>query len=285
MSTPSRPEPADDDLTGLRVTVDAGVATVVIDHPPINLFDLPLMLAFDRLGRMLEADDEVRAVVVSSADPDFWIAHADVAMILSLPRDEGDEAPTELGFFHAMVDRFRTMPKATIAVLDGAARGGGAELLASFDVRLASERSVLGQPEVALGILPGGSGTQRLGELVGRSRALEIILGCHDVDAATAEAWGWINRALPVEELEPTAHDLARRIASFPPGAVAAAKAAVLDGLPDPVPGMLGESRRFARTLRDPAAIERMERFLELGGQTREVERDLDDLLEHLGAR
>lgn len=285
MSTTSRPDPSYADLTGLRVTVDDGVARVVIDHPPINLFDLPLMLAFDQLGRLLESDDDVRVVVVSSADPDFWIAHADVAMILSLPRDEGDEAPTELNFFHAMVDRFRTMPKATIAVLDGAVRGGGAELLASFDVRVASDRSVLGQPEVALGILPGGSGTQRLGELVGRSRALEIVLGCRDVDATTAESWGWINRVLPVPELAPFADDLAGRIASFPPGAVAEAKAAVLDGLPDPVPGMLRESQRFARTLRDPAAIERMERFLDLGGQTREVERELDDVLDRLGPR
>lgn len=285
MSTTPPPAPSYDDLTGLRVTVGGGVARVVIDHPPINLFDLPLMSAFDQLGRLLERDDDVRVVVVSSADPDFWIAHADVEMILSLPRDEGDVAPTELNFFHAMVDRFRTMPKATIAVLDGAARGGGAELLASFDMRFASSRSVLGQPEVALGILPGGSGTQRLGALVGRSRALEIVLGCGDIDAATAESWGWVNRMLSAGELESFAEELAGRIASFPPGAIAEAKAAVLDGLPDPVPGMLRESQRFARTLQDPAAIERMERFLELGGQTREVERELGDLVDRFDRR
>lgn len=282
MSSTTRPDPSYDDLTGLRVEVGAGIARVVIDHPPINLFDLPLMLAFHQLGRLLEADDEVQVVVVSSADPDFWIAHADVGMILSLPRDEGDEEPTELGFFHAMVDRFRTMPKATIAVLDGAVRGGGAELLASFDMRFASSRSVLGQPEVALGILPGGSGTQRLGELVGRGRALEIVLGSGDIDAETAAAWGWVNRSLPAGELDRFVDELAERIASFPAGAVAEAKAAVLDGLPDPVPGMRREAQRFSRTLRDPEAIARMERFLELGGQTREVEQDLAALFPQL---
>lgn len=269
----------DEDLAGLRVTVAGGIADVVIDHPPINLFDLELMFSFDRLSAQLAADDDVKVVVVSSADPDFWIAHADVAMILSLPRDQGDVVPTELNFFHTMVDRFRTMPKATIAKIAGTVRGGGAELAASFDMRFAAhETAVLGQPEVALGILPGGSGTQRLGRLVGRSRALEIVLGCGDVDAATAEAWGWVNRALPAAELDAFVDDLARRIASFPAVAIAEAKAAVLDAEPDPVPGLLAEGQRFNRLLGDPEAIRRMERFLELGGQTRDIERDLGAL-------
>lgn len=276
------------DLAGLRVDVADGAARVVIDHPPINLFDLELMMAFDQLGRTLAADDDVRVVVVRSADPDFWIAHADVAMILDLPRDQGhdqssDAAPTELNFFHAMVDRFRTMPKATIAVIAGAVRGGGAELAASFDMRFAArETAVLGQPEVALGILPGGTGTQRLGRLVGRSRALEIVLGCADIDATTAEAWGWVNRALPADQLDRFVDDLVARIASFPAAAIAEAKAAVLASEPDPVPGMLEEGQRFNRLLSDPEAIARMERFLALGGQTREFERDLTSLLDRL---
>ena len=257
------------DLTGLRVSVDAGVARVVIDHPPINLFDVPLMLAFDRLGQTLADDPDVRVVVVSSADPDFWIAHADVEMILRLPRDQGDVEQTELNLFHALVDRFRTMPKLTVAEISGIARGGGAELAASLDVRFVADDAVLAQPEVALGILPGGSGTQRLGELIGRSRALEVVLGCGDIDGATAAAWGWANRSMPADELPGFVDDFARRVASFPATAIAEAKAAVLDGLPDPVPGMLAEGRRFSRTLGDPEAIRRMERFLELGGQTR----------------
>ncbi len=264
-----------DDLTGLRVDVDSGVAHVVIDHPPINLFDLELMFAFDALGQRLEVDDDVRVVVVSSADPDFWIAHADVAMILQLPRDQGDVEVTELNFFHAMVDRFRTMPKATIAQIAGVARGGGAEFAASFDMRIVADTAVLGQPEVALGILPGGSGTQRLAHLVGRSRAMQIILGCGDVDATTAAAWGWVNEAVPADELDAHVDTLARRIASFPAAALAEAKASVLAADPDPTPGMLQEGQRFNRLLADPEAAARMERFLEIGGQTREVEVDL----------
>ncbi len=271
-----------DDLTGLHVSIDAGIARVLIEHPPINLFDLELMLAFDSLGQRLAVDADVHVVVVSSADPDFWIAHADVAMILRLPRDQGEVEVTELGFFHAMVDRFRTMPKATIAQISGIARGGGAEFAASFDMRIVADTAVLGQPEVALGIIPGGSGTQRLAHLVGRSRAMQVILGCGDVDAATAAAWGWVNEVVPVDELGAYVDALARRIASFPAAGLAEAKASVLAAEPDPTPGMLQEAQRFSRLLADPEALARMERFLEIGGQTRDVEVDLTGLYEKL---
>src|SRR6186997_2328751 len=94
----------------LRIAVGDGVARVTIDHPPINLFDLALMLEIDRFGREVETDDEVRVVVVDSANPEFFIAHADVELILRLPREQRDEPGDELGFFHALTDRFRTMP-------------------------------------------------------------------------------------------------------------------------------------------------------------------------------
>lgn len=127
----------------LRVAVGDGGARVTIDHPPINLFDLPLMLELDRFGREVEADEAVRVVVADSANPDFLIAHADVSLILALPREERDTPNAELGFFHAMVDRFRTMPKATIAIVEGRVRGGGSEFVSSFDMRFASrERAV-----------------------------------------------------------------------------------------------------------------------------------------------
>ena len=184
----------------LRIRADRGVAWVTIDHPPINLFDAQLMGDLMRAGAALATDDAIRVIVLDSANPDFFIAHADVKLIQLLPA-EAPPKPTELGFFHAMVDRFRTMPKATIGVLEGIARGGGSELLLSLDMRFgALGRAVLAQPEVALGIIPGGSGTQRLPRLVGRARALEIILGCDDFPADLAERYGWLNRALPPAE-------------------------------------------------------------------------------------
>lgn len=264
----------------LRVRRDDGVAVVTIDHPPINLFDLALIQEMDRVGRELADDDAVRVVVLESANPDFFIAHADVALIQRLPRDVVD-APTELGIFHQMVERFRTMPKATIAKLEGRARGGGSELVSSCDMRFAARgRAVLAQPEVALGIIPGGSGTQRLPRLVGRARALEVVLGCDDVDADTAERWGWVNRALAADEIGPFVARLARRIASFPAEAIALAKAAV-DAAERPTrDGLLEEAHRFNQALATSAAERRMRWFLASGGQTPEIERDLAAMIE-----
>ena len=134
-------------------------------------------------------------------------------------------------------------------------------------------RAVLGQPEVALGIIPGGSGTQRLPRLVGRARALEIILGCDDVPADIAERWGYVNRALPPEALWPFVDRLAARIASFPAGAIALAKEAVGAADTSIVDGLLAEADAFNRSLASPETQERMRRFMGAGGQTLEVEK------------
>jgi enoyl-CoA hydratase/carnithine racemase len=260
----------------LRVRVEDGVAFATIDHPPINLFDAALVVEMDRLGREVEADPDVRVVVVDSANPEFFIAHADVGLILQLPR-EPQEPPTELSLFQAMVHRFRTMPKVSIALIEGRARGGGSELVLGMDMRFAAlGRARLAQPEVALGIIPGGGGTQRLPRLVGRGRALEVVLGCDDVDAETAERWGYVNRALPDGELRPFVEALAARIASFPPEAVAHAKAAVAAAERDPLPGLLEEGHRFNQTLALDETIGRMEGFLAAGGQTRDFELELN---------
>lgn len=260
-----------EDLNALRVRIDAGVAWVTIDHAPINLFDLPLMMEMDRLGRALETDPDVRVVVLQSADPDFFIAHADVNLILRIPPSA--TAPTEPSFFQAMVDRFRTMPKATIAKIEGICRGGGSELALSMDMRFAAlGRAVLAQPEVAVGIIPGGSGTQRLPRLVGRSRALEIALGADDFPADLAERYGYVNRALPPAELGPFVDRLAKRIASFPAEAIAHAKASVLAAEVGVREGLVAEARAFDACVALPEARRRMEAFLAMGGQTREVE-------------
>jgi len=271
------------ELTGLRVSQRGARVDVTIDHGDINLLDVPLLVSLLRLTEALAEADDVTVVVVGSANPDFFIAHFDVEAILQLPRDGGAEHRDELGPFHVMVERWRTMPCATIARIEGAVRGGGCEVVSSFDMRFAAlDRAVLGQPEVALGILPGGSGTQRIPHLVGRSRAMELVLGSGDVDARTAEAWGLVNRALPADELGPFVDDLADRIAASPALAVREAKASVLAASPDPTPGLLEEARRFDRTLADAESARRMARFLELGGQTPDGERDLPALLRRL---
>jgi len=261
-----------DEYELLRIEVADGIAQATIDHPPINLLDLALILELDRFGREVAADDAVRVVVLDSADPEFFAAHADVELIRGLLSDD-DTRHAEPSIFQTMVDRFRTMPKATIAVLEGIARGGGSELALSFDMRFAAiGRAVLAQPEVAVGIIPGGSGTQRLPGLVGRGRALEVVLGGDDIDAVTAAEWGYVNRALPDGELRPFVDALATRIASFPPGAVARAKQAVDAALVDPTEGLTVEDQLFRQSLADPEAAARMAGFIAAGGQTRAVE-------------
>jgi enoyl-CoA hydratase/carnithine racemase len=271
-------EPAPE-LTTMRVATDGGVATVTIDHPPVNLLDVEMMTDLARLEAAVRADATVRVVVFRSADPEFFVAHADLELIRRLPRDP-QPPPTELGFFHALLERWRTLPVVTIAEIDGIARGGGSELALSLDLRFASiEGAVLAQPEVALGIIPGGSGTQRLGRFAGRARALEIVLGCDDFDATTAAAYGWINRALPRAELRPFVDRLAARIASYPPDAVRLAKEAVDAAAPAFTAGLLAEQAAWDVTMTDPDLDARFDAALEAGAQTREGERDLDATL------
>src|SRR5262249_31724656 len=153
---------------------------------------------------------------------------------------------TEIGPFVALMERLRRLSKPTIGAIAGIARGGGSELLLSLDMRFAARRKTrLAQPEVALGIIPGGGGTQRLGRLIGRARPLEVVRGCADVGAEEAAAIGYVNRAIDDERLEGFVRGLAERIAAMPVEAVRLAKQAVDAALPSPEPGLLVEGDCF----------------------------------------
>jgi enoyl-CoA hydratase/carnithine racemase len=260
----------------IRIAVRDGVCRATLDNPPINLLDLRLLTEIDRLTREIAADDEVRVLIVDSADPEIFIAHADVVLILEqpAPKISNDTAlHDELTPFHTTMELFRTLPKATIAVIEGVCRGGGCEFAMAFDMRYAAlGATVLGHPEVAVGIIPGGGGTQRLPRLVGRGRALEVILGCMDVDAATAEAWGYVDRALPPDELRRFVDKLAARIASCPPLAIANAKRAVDAAASDLATGLRIEDQLFRETLAHPVARARLQAVIDAGAQTRDFE-------------
>lgn len=262
------------DKESLQVDVADGVAHVVIDNPPINLFNRVLSREFLPVLKELSSDDNVMAIVISSANPEFFIAHFDVELIARMPQDM--PVPTAPNDFQMIGELLRTMPKATICAISGRAGGGGAEIAASADMVFASPDSVFCQPEVALGIIPGGGGTARLSRTVGRHRAMEIVLAGEDIDAHTAEQWGWINRVVP----DPVAYALAmaRRIASFPPKAVAAGKRLVLMAETGIDENLVAEGTVFGSQLSDPRARAAMERFLSQGGQTRDGELRLGDL-------
>jgi enoyl-CoA hydratase/carnithine racemase len=259
----------------IRVAAINGVCRATIDNPPINLLDIPLLTEIDRLLREVATDDDVRVLIVDSADPEMFIAHADIGLILHLsPDDTGMH--DELSFFHAMTERVRTLPKATIAVIEGVCRGGGCEMAMAFDMRYAAlGTTVLGHPELSVGIIPGGGGTQRLPRLIGRGRALEVILGCQDIDAETAEAWGYIDRALPADKLRRFVDRLAARIASCSSEAVAAAKRAVdtaLDERVDVETGLRIEDQLLRETLARPATHDLLKAIVDAGAQTRDFE-------------
>ena len=268
----------------LKVETEGRLAWVTISNPPINLITVELYAELAALSAELAADPALTVVVMKSSNPDFFLAHFDVAAILAFPIDKPAVRDTRLNDYHLMCERFRTMDKITIAQIEGRVGGGGSELASSFDMRFGVRgRTRINQMEVPLGILPGGTGTQRLPRLVGRGRALEIILAGEDLDADTAERWGYLNRIYAADEIGPTVAALARRIASFPVDAVRLAKESVTAAEKPLSEGLLDEAHLFQRLIRTEGAQKNMRRFLEIGGQTREGELRVDELSGELG--
>ena len=263
----------------LYVAVHGRVATVIINNPPINIITPALYQELATLVAELQNDDDLTVVVFKSADADFFIAHYDVSNILEFPTNGEAERSLELNDFHIMCERVRTMNKVTIAQIEGRVGGGGSEFAASMDMRFGVVgKTVVNQMEVPLGILPGGTGTQRLPRLVGRGRAMEIVLGADDLDAETAERWGYLNRIYAAGDIDAKVTALAERIASFPVEAVRLAKASVTASELPLQQGLQEEAYLFQRLLRTDSAQHNMQRFMEMGGQTREGELKVGEL-------
>ena len=268
----------------LGVNISGRIATVTINNPPINIITPALYQELVGLVAELKDDDSLTVIVFKSADPDFFIAHYDVSNILKFPTEGDAERNLELSDFHTMCERVRTMNKVTIAQIEGRVGGGGSEFAASMDMRFGViDKTIINQMEVPQGILPGGSGTQRLPRLVGRGRAMEIVLGADDLDAQTAERWGYLNRIYRADEIDDKVAALAARIASFPMESVRLAKAAVNASDLPIQQGLQEEAYLFARLLRTDSAQSNMARFMEIGGQTREGEMQVAELSRQLG--
>ena len=271
------------DFQLLAVEVTSRVATVTIDNPPINIITLALYAELTQLVEELQRDPDLSVVVFKSANPDFFLAHFDVEAILQFPTEGDAERSSEPNPFHLMCERLRTMNKVTIAQIEGRVGGGGSELVASMDMRFGViGKTIVNQMEVPLGILPGGSGTQRLPRLVGRGRAMEIVLGGEDLDAETAERWGYLNRIYAAADIDQAVSDLAQRIGRFPQPAVRLAKASV-NAAELPLAQCLSEEAYlFARTIRTAEAQTAMTKFMAMGGQTREGEMRVADLVDEV---
>lgn len=269
-----------DSLTTLTVTQDGPVARVLIDHGEINLMDAAMMGDLWRLVKWLRAaGDHVRVVVLESANPDFFIAHVDLALLQASATDP----EAAVGSFQDLVGAFRALDQVTIGVVAGRVAGGGMELLVNLDVRFAvTGRAVFNQVETGIGVIPAGSGPQHLHRLLGRGRALEVILGHDDLDAELAERYGLVNRTLDAADLAPFLDRLVARVASVPLADIAAVKATL--AAPDVDAGLAVERFEFARVLGRGVASPTMQRFLDAGGQTPDGERRLAELVADLHA-
>jgi enoyl-CoA hydratase/carnithine racemase len=191
--------------------------TVTFSNPPINMFLPTTIVELGALLTDLEADPSVKVVVFHSANPDFFIAHLDVS--------KAAERPGILDLWRDCVVRLSSAPIVSVAKIRGRTRGIGNEFVLACDMRFASRQSALfGNPEIGVGLVPGGGAMEWLPRLVGRSRALEIVLSGDDYDADIAERYGWVNRTLDDDELDSFVDALVRRLASFDREALAAAK-------------------------------------------------------------
>jgi enoyl-CoA hydratase/carnithine racemase len=267
----------------LRTSLAVGVLHVTIDNPPVNVLDVGLMTELRHVLAAVADDPGVRVIVFDSADPDFFIAHVDMALT-DEPHafDElAQDAPEGLNVFQAFGETLRRQPQVTIVKLAGLARGGGAEFVAAADMSFAAiGRAGLGQVEALIGIVPGGGGTQYANLRMGRARALEVVLGADLFDAETAERYGWVNRALPADEIDAFVDRLASQIAALPPGVIAAAKQALPPD--DLAAGLARENDAWAGLFVLPAAERLIRGGLEHGAQTRDGERRLEDLMREL---
>ena len=263
----------------IHVETAASLATVTLDNPPANVITEELYSELAALIDELDADSNLSVIVIKSADPDFFMAHFDVELLLQIGAGTVDEAVEINEAFQTMLKKLRTMNKVVIGQIEGRVGGGGAEIAMNFDMRFGvKDKTIFNQMEVPLGILPGGSGTQMLPRLVGRGRAMEIILGAGDIDAETAERWGLLNRIFPADKIDDWIGQLAQRISLYPAAALSNAKSAINCAELSLVDGLSNESELFLELLFSNNAIRQMERFMTLGGQTRAKELRIADL-------
>jgi enoyl-CoA hydratase/carnithine racemase len=268
----------------LRVRTDGHVLFAAIAAPPMNLLGPELVRDLVALIQQLERDESVHVVVFTSADPDYFISHVDVTRIREYRHEAAaltGEASIALLFRYLSASRL-----VTIAQIEGRVRGAGSEFVLACDMRFASrESAVFGQFELSFGTMPGGGGVQHLTRLMGRARALEVLLSADDYDAELAERYGWINRALPGESLAAFVSALAQRIARVPAIGQIAVKERVNAIALAPVEDFRRDSDLFGEQVRQPAAERRLQAALARGFQTRDAELALPHLLETLADR
>ncbi|MDP9794515.1 enoyl-CoA hydratase/carnithine racemase [Catenuloplanes nepalensis] len=256
------------------------VRRVTFANPPVNLVGADTLAELSEAVEILGHDEHARVVVFDSSVPGFFLNHADSEDFVRLLAMTGQDAATPV--FVDLTTRLATAPFVSIAAIRGRARGGGAELMLAFDLRYASrEEAIFSQPEVALALIPGGGAGERLPRLIGRDRALEVFLSCHDYDADQAEHYGWVTRTVPDAELDGFVNATATRIAAFDKTALAAVKKQVNRATLPPREDLLASSTEFVAAAAGPGfqgRVQALDRLLaEVGAE--EVERNMGHYL------
>ena len=268
----------------LKVRQDRAVLFVDIAAPPMNLLGPALVRDLVSLIAQAEADNANKVLVFKSADPDYFIPHVDVTKISEYRQEAArlvGEASIGLLFRHLSASRL-----VSIAQIAGRVRAAGSEFALACDMRFAAQESaIFAQPEPGFGAVPGGGGVQHLTRLMGRGRALEVMLSADDYGAELAERYGWINRALPAKELDDFVSTLAHRIAQFPATGLAAVKERVNAIALAPVDDFRRDSDLFGEASRKAEAQSLFQAAFKHGFQTREGEMNLGRLVGELSQR
>ncbi|HWW61694.1 MAG TPA: enoyl-CoA hydratase-related protein [Thermoanaerobaculia bacterium] len=214
-------------MANVRTETRDNILFVTIDRPKVNALNAETVQELGRVFAEALHDDAVRCVILTGAGEKAFVAGADIAELATMNPISGKET-SQLGQrVFSSIERF---PKPVIAAINGFALGGGCELALACHIRIASEKALIGLPEVTLGIIPGYGGTQRMTRLLGKGKALELICTGDPVTAAEAERIGLVNKVVPADQLLAAAEEMAKKIASRGPLAVRAAIEAVNSG-------------------------------------------------------
>ncbi|MEL0613667.1 enoyl-CoA hydratase/isomerase family protein [Marinomonas arenicola] len=215
---------------------DSGILTVTFDFGSVNVQGQEMLADLNSLAMRLERDRGTKVVVFQSANPEIWVCHYDTELLKDMSTVAVSREDTQLLDLQEVCERISKVPQATIAKLEGFARGGGHELALAMDMRFAARgKYKFMQMEVAMGILPCGGGASRMARQTGLGRALEIILSARDFDADEAETFGTINKALDPDQIGEYVDTLAKRIAQFPADSINACKRAVYESIDKPI--------------------------------------------------
>ncbi|WP_313385462.1 enoyl-CoA hydratase/isomerase family protein [Chishuiella sp.] len=270
-------------FTKINIRQSKSVLFVTFNNPPVNVLDGILMQELFQLCNAIDIDNTIKVIVFDSANKAIFLAHGDMNFVAQPETFNvfGDYIEdNRLNPMQQLHLRIKNLKQVTIGKLQGFMRGGGNELVMALDMRFAVENKTwFGQPETLMGIIPGGGGTQFLTQLVGKARALEIILSGNPIDTKLAITYGLINRAFTEEELENHIQHLVDRVNNYLPNVVNHAKVAI-SFANDNKNDFSKENELLGALFSSPKAVEKTLNALKNGAQTLEGELNLEAILE-----